>query len=66
MTTIFNPPARERIYYFPNNEKVILKDVCELTVSQSGNHRLKTMDGKHHIIPTGWIHIELDIDYWTV
>jgi hypothetical protein len=64
--TKFNPPEKERIYYFPNNEKVVLKEVKELVVRPSGTHRLKTADGKSHIIPTGWIHIELDIEDWTV
>jgi len=64
--TIFNPCEKERIYYFPNNETVILKEVCELIMSDSGTHRLKTADGKYHIIPVGWLHIELDINSWTV
>ena len=64
--TIFNPPEKVRTYYFPNNETVVLKDVTELVVRSSGTHRLKTSDGKSHIIPTGWIHIELDISGWTV
>lgn len=33
--------------------------LIELTISESGNHYLKTRDGKLHIIPTGWIHIEI-------
>lgn len=50
---------RERIYYFPNNAIVVLNEIIELTVSESGTHYLKTRDGKLHIIPTGWIHIEI-------
>ena len=62
-----DPPEKERIYYFPNNEKVILQNVCELIVRPSGSHRLTTTDGKSHIIPNSWLHIELDIDQkWTV
>jgi hypothetical protein len=62
-----DPPEKTRIYHFPNNEKVILNDVCELIVRPSGTHRLTTTDGKSHIIPSGWLHIELDIDQkWTV
>ena len=57
---------KERIYYFPNGEKVILKDVKELVFRESGTHRLKTGDGKLHIIPTGWLHIETDDKEWTV
>jgi hypothetical protein len=64
--TKFEKPEKERTYYFPNNEKVVLKEVTELVVRPSGTHRLKTADGKSHIVPAGWIHIELDIDDWTV
>lgn len=64
--TVFNPPEKSRVYIFPNDEKVTLENVTELMVSNSGNHRLKTQDGKHHIIPVGWLHIELEIDNWTV
>jgi len=61
-----NPPNRSRTYYFANGGYVTLKDVTELIVQDSGTHRLKTGDGKFHIIPSGWIHIELDIDGWQV
>lgn len=49
----------ERIYSFPGNWHVNLKDVIELLVRPSGTHRLKTKDGRMHIIPTGWIHIDI-------
>lgn len=62
-----DPPEKERIYYFPKGEKVVLQDVCELIVRPSGTHRLTTSDGKSHIISSGWLHIELEIDKkWTV
>jgi hypothetical protein len=64
--TKFNPPEKERIYHFPNNEKVVLKGVTELVVRPSGTHRIRTADGKAHIIPIGWLHVELDIEDWTV
>jgi hypothetical protein len=57
---------KERIYVFPNNEKVVLKNVTELIVRDSGTHRLKTADGKLHIVRNGWIHIEIDETEWTV
>lgn len=57
---------KQRIYYFPNNNKVILNNIIELIVRESGTHRIKTEDKKLHIIPTGWIHIEIDEDNWTV
>lgn len=61
------PPERKRIYHFPNGDR-ILNNVCELIIKPSGIHNLKTVDGKYHIIPTGWIEIEieLDIDGWTL
>lgn len=50
----------ERVYRFPSGQGFIrLKDVTELLVRPSGTHRLKTKDGKMHIVPTGWIHIEI-------
>lgn len=57
---------KERIYVFPNNEKVVLKNVTELIVRDSGTHRLKTADGKLHIVRDGWIHVEIDETEWIV
>ena len=58
---------KKRIYHFPNRETVILEKVIELKVSESGNHRLKTDDKKLHIVPNGWIHIEIhDESEWTL
>lgn len=50
---------QDRIYTFPVG-KVELKNVIELIIRPSGTHRLKTADKKLHIIPTGWIHIEIN------
>lgn len=55
-----------RSYIFPGGDRVDLVDVVELVVRESGTHRLKTADGKLHIIPTGWIHIEVTAQDWTV
>jgi len=49
----------ERAYTFPNNNIISLENVKELIVRPSGTHRLKTKDGIMHIIPTGWIHIQI-------
>lgn len=57
---------KKRIYTFPQGDKVILENVTELIVRESGNHRLKTADGNLHIVPAGWIHIEIDDSEWTV
>lgn len=49
----------ERVYHFPKGDRVVLRNVFELVVRPSGTHRLKTKDKKMHIVPTGWIHIEI-------
>ena len=63
---IFDPPEKVRTYNFSCGEKVVLKDVTELVVRASGTHRLKTEDGKSHIVAPGWLHIELEIENWTI
>jgi len=57
---------KQRIYYFPGGDKVVLNEVIELLVRESGTHRIKTADKKLHIIPNNWIHIEIDDSEWTV
>jgi hypothetical protein len=47
-----------RRYLFPDTG-FTLYDVTELIVSESGNHQIKTKDGKLHIISPGWVHIEI-------
>jgi len=54
-----------RVYRFEDGTKVELKDVRRIAVSDSGTHRVETGDGRKHIIPTGWNHIELDVPTWT-
>lgn len=50
-----------RIYTFSGGDKIMLEKPRELFVSKdSGNHRIKTADGKLHIVPAGWLHIEID------
>lgn len=64
-TTALN--ERKRVYDFEGGN-ITLENVIELTVRPSGTHRLKTADGKLHVINTGWlaIHIEDDKHDWTV
>jgi hypothetical protein len=57
--------SQNRTYIFPKGEKVHLKNVHSIHVSKSGTHRINTEDGKKHIVPTGWIHIEFDAKKWT-
>lgn len=61
-----NPIERSRTYLFPNGEKFTLENVTHLAVSAGGTHRLKTQDGHLHIVPTGFLHIEIDADGWTL
>lgn len=49
----------ERIYHFMGNNKVVLKNIRELIVRPSGTHRIITKDKHLHIIPNGWIHIDI-------
>ena len=57
---------KERIYTFPNSETVTLKTVIEIGIGTSGTHRLRTSDGKLHIIPVGWLHIEIEAVDWSI
>lgn len=55
-----------RVYQYSNRE-VPLKDVRELIVSNSGNHRITTTDGILPVIAPGWLAIHIDDGKpWTV
>lgn len=56
---------KTRIYTFPGGDILTLQNVTELIISDSGTHRVKA-NGKLHIIPNRWIHIEIDELNWTV
>jgi len=64
--TELNPVERRRNYTFPGGQVVELREVQRLAVSASGTHRLETQDGLLHIVPTGWIHIEIAASDWTM
>lgn len=66
MTTNFEPPERNRRYYFPGGDILEYQNVISLEVRPSGNHRLVLKDGTHVIVAAGWLAIELDINNWTV
>lgn len=51
-----------RTYTFPGGETVVLKSVTHFLARESGTHRLRTGDGKLHIVPTGWLHIEIEAE----
>jgi hypothetical protein len=48
-----------REYTFPGGDMIRIENICELNVSSSGTHRLKTSDNDLHIIPVGWIHVRI-------
>ena len=50
----------ERIYHFPKGERVVLKEVRKIVIEPSGTHKIKTADGKRHIIKPDWLSIEID------
>lgn len=60
------PAERSRTYTWPDEFVLTLSNVTHFQASDSGTHRLKTADGKLHIVPVGWRHIEIDADGWTL
>ena len=60
-----SPTEVWREYTFPGGEKVKIFGVSKVAVSESGTHRLETVSGLKHIIPSGWLHIEIDVEDWT-
>lgn len=64
--TQLTPPENYRVYTFPGGEQVRLTDVTHFLARESGTHRLQTADGKLHIVPAGWLHIEIDARAFTV
>lgn len=57
---------RQRKYLYPDGQEIVLSGVVSIAVSDSGNHRLNTADGKKHIIAPGWRHIEIDAAEWSI
>ena len=64
--TEIKPAEKMRTYQFPGGQLVNLVNVTHFVSRPSGTHRLRTADGKLHVIPTGWLHIEIDTDDWTL
>ncbi len=60
-----SPAEVSREYTFPCGAKVKIDEVAKIAVSNSGTHRLETKSGRKHIVPTGWIQIEIDAAAWT-
>lgn len=58
---------KTRVYDFGDTQ-IVLQEVRELIVRDSGSHRVRTADGKLHVIAPGWfaIHIDDGGKDWTV
>lgn len=61
-----NPIEKQRTYTFPGGEKVTLVGVTHFLARESGTHRLQTADGKLHIVPTGWLHVEIEAEAFSL
>jgi hypothetical protein len=61
-----SPAESSRTYFFPKGETVTLANVTHFLARPSGGHRLKTADGKLHIVPPTWLHIEIEAGSFTV
>ena len=48
-----------RTYRYADTE-IQLENVVELVVRESGTHRVKTADGRLHIIAAGWLAITIE------
>lgn len=59
LTALADPEAR-RVYTFAGGDTITLVGVTHFLARPSGTHRLRTSDGKLHIVPIGWIHIEIE------
>lgn len=57
---------KSRTYVWPNGARDTIENVTSICVRPSGSHRLQTADGKKHIVPTGWLRIEIDAAEWSV
>ena len=64
--TELNPPELSRTYHFRDGETVRFENVTHFAARPSGTHRLRTKDGRFHIISSGWLHIELEMQGWTL
>ena len=64
--TELNPLEISRIYRWADGFELVLMNVTHFHARESGTHRLKTGDGKLHVVPSGWRHIEIDSEAFTV
>lgn len=64
--TELTPAEFSRTYRWADGFTLTLLNVTHFQARDSGTHRLKTGDGKLHIVPTGWRHIEVEAAAFTV
>ncbi len=65
--TQLTTPVHTRTYRYPGGHTAHVKDVVEFMLRPSGDHRLKCADGSHHIVRSGWHHLEIiGLDHWTI
>jgi hypothetical protein len=50
---------KTRLYYWNEDIAVYLKGVTHVE-ERKNEHRLRTLDGKQHVVPEGWVHLEID------
>lgn len=67
LTNITELDEKSRTYFFIGRD-LVFHNVTELEVRKSGTHRLKTADGKLHVVAPGWLAITIEDDKkeWTV
>lgn len=60
---IIEVKEKSRTYFFGIRQTVTLKNVKEVIVTDS-THRVKTIDGRLHIIPNTWLRITIEAKDW--
>ena len=63
--TPLDPPEKSRVYTFPGGDTVTLENVVAFANSET-THRLRTADGRLHIVPKTFLHIEIDAEDFTL
>jgi hypothetical protein len=64
--TTLAPAETSRTYIWSDGFTLTLVNVKHFKARDSGAHMLQTGDGKLHIVPPGWRHIEIDAKSFTM
>jgi hypothetical protein len=56
---------RSRTYVFAQGEYTV-KNAVGLCVRPSGSHRVEDAQGGKHIVPSGWMAIQVEADNWSL